>query len=79
MVLARDKQMAALTGESWCRVRVPGICVGVSYPMHVHHMDGVGAGDRLDRLVAACAPCNLHIGDPVKRGDDPPCRAVTKW
>ena len=79
LVLQRDKQLALREGGVWCRVRVPGVCVGDGVPMHVHHLDGVGAGHRIDRLVAACAPCNLHIGDPTKRGDDPVCIAITQW
>ena len=68
-----------------CQLRVPGVCVGTSDPMHVHHVHGKGSGcagcraDRLDHLQAACAPCNLHVGDPTKGLIDPPCEPVTRW
>lgn len=78
-VLARDLLLARRTGESWCRVRIPGVCVGEGVPMHVHHLDGVGHGHNPARLVASCAPCNLHIGDPTKGPPDPPNNAITRW
>jgi 5-methylcytosine-specific restriction endonuclease McrA len=69
-VLARDHHT--------CQIRVPGVCVGRSDPMHVHHTIGKARGDDPAYLVAACAPCNLHIGDPG-RGSDPPAAPITKW
>ena len=46
----------------------------------VHHLDGKALGDDESRLVAACTPCNLHVGDPAKgAGGDPPPRQVTAW
>lgn len=78
LVLARDRQLAITTGGPWCRLRVPGVCVGESRPMHVHHLDGKARGDNLARLVASCAPCNLHTGEPIGKGD-PPCVPVTRW
>lgn len=78
LVLARDRQLAITTREAWCRLRVPGVCVGESRPMHVHHLDGKAYGDNPARLVSACAPCNLRIGDPNKH-TDPPSEPVTRW
>jgi 5-methylcytosine-specific restriction endonuclease McrA len=55
-VLARD-------GHT-CQLRIDGICTHRA--THVHHLDGKRSGDNPDRLVAACAPCNLHVGDPTR-------------
>lgn len=69
-VLARDKGM--------CQLKIVGVCVQRSDPMHVHHTLGKARGDDPRYLVAACAPCNLHVGDPM-RAADPPAVPVTKW
>jgi 5-methylcytosine-specific restriction endonuclease McrA len=69
-VLARD-------GHT-CQIKVDGVCVGRSDPMHVHHTRGKTHGDDPAYLVAACAPCNLHVGDPM-RAPDPPAAPITKW
>lgn len=58
-VLERD-------GET-CQLRIKGICVERSEPMHVHHTKGHAAtGDNPRYLVAACSSCNEHLGDPEK-------------
>lgn len=45
----------------------------------VHHTHGKAmTGDDPRFLVAACANCNGHIGDPTQH-DDPPNRPVTRW
>lgn len=68
-----------------CRLRVAGVCT-VYAPMcggHAHHVHGKLSGcagcaaDRMDHLVATCAACNLHVGEPA--ASDPPNRGVTKW
>jgi 5-methylcytosine-specific restriction endonuclease McrA len=69
-VLARDKGL--------CQLKIEGVCVHRSDPMHVHHRLGKARGDDPRYLVSACAPCNLHVGDPM-RAPDPPAVAVTKW
>jgi 5-methylcytosine-specific restriction endonuclease McrA len=69
-VLARDHHR--------CQVKIPKVCVGTSVPMHVHHTRGKQAGDDPRYLVAACAPCNQYIGDPMK-APDPPCTPITRW
>lgn len=69
-VLARDRHT--------CQLQIPGVCVQRSTPMHVHHTLGKERGDNPAHLVAACAPCNLHVGDPA-RGNDPPAAPITKW
>ena len=72
-VLARD-------GHT-CKVNLPGVCVQRSDPMHVHHTLGKKVtGDDARYLVAACAPCNLTLGDPSKGGGgDPPAVPITRW
>jgi hypothetical protein len=59
-----------------CKMRIPGICTGEA--THVHHTQGRAVtGDDPRHLVAACAACNLHIGDPRKHNPQP--RRVSKW
>jgi hypothetical protein len=59
-----------------CRLRVPGVCT--FHATCVHHIRGRAVtGDDPAWLVAACEPCNLHIGEPTKRTPQP--RKVTKW
>lgn len=78
LVLARDGYR--------CQLRCPGEwpvrggmarCLGVADC--VHHTRGKAVtGDDLCYLVAACTPCNQHVGDP--RGvPDPQPRPVTRW
>jgi 5-methylcytosine-specific restriction endonuclease McrA len=63
-----------------CRLKIAGVCVGTSSPMHVHHLDGKARGDDPTRLIAACAPCNLHEGEPTSVNEvDPPCVPITRW
>lgn len=69
-VLERDRGL--------CQLKIANVCVQRSTPMHVHHKLGKARGDDPRYLVAACAPCNLHIGDPM-RSPDPPVVAITKW
>jgi 5-methylcytosine-specific restriction endonuclease McrA len=69
-VLARDKHL--------CQLKIEGVCVQRSTPMHVHHKLGKARGDDARYLVAACAPCNQRLGDPM-RAADPPAVPVTKW
>ena len=60
-----------------CRVQIPGVCTGVA--THAHHVMGRAVtGDDPRYIVAACQPCNLKVGDPMKAAD-PPCVAVTRW
>lgn len=81
-VLARDGYR--------CRIALPGVwrtrdgqlrrCAGVADC--VHHRDGKKYGDSPHRLVAACTPCNLRIGDPdAPRAaqPDPVGVGLTRW
>lgn len=69
-VLVRDKGV--------CQLKIVGVCVHRSVPMHAHHKLGKAHGDDPRYLVAACAPCNLHVGNPM-RTVDPPAVPVTRW
>lgn len=67
-VLARDGYR--------CRLRLD-VCTDRA--TCVHHTRGRSVtGDDPRYLVAACAPCNLQVGDPTKTAD-PPNEGVTKW
>lgn len=57
----------------------PDVCTGTA--TQVHHLDGKAAGDNPERLVAACAACNRHVGDPatIRPRTEPPIRQVSKW
>ncbi|WP_020385933.1 HNH endonuclease [Kribbella catacumbae] len=48
-----------------CQLTTKDICTHVGDQLH--HLDGVNAGKLCppDRAVAACGPCNNHIGDPT--------------
>lgn len=60
-----------------CRIQIPGKCVRTA--THVHHTQGRQAtGDDPRYLVAACKPCNLHLGNPNKQ-PDPPHKPITQW
>jgi hypothetical protein len=84
-VLYRDGYRCRAHRDGWC-ARVPGehVCTGVAAQSgpnagHAHHTLGRSAtGDDPDHIVAACAPCNLHIGDPTKHADPQP-RPRTRW
>lgn len=66
-VLARDGHR--------CQLRLTG-CVGVA--THAHHTLGRAVtGDDPARIVAACEPCNLAVGDPMRT--DPMPQPRTTW
>lgn len=62
-----------------CQLRLPRVCIGTAE--HVHHTHGRAiTGDNDAYLVAACAPCNLKIGDPTRPAiADPRPRTYTPW
>lgn len=66
-VLARDGHR--------CQLKLPG-CTTIADSAH-HTLAREISGDNPDHLVAACTPCNLHVGDP--RRHDPPPRPHTTW
>lgn len=84
----RARVLAAAGGR--CQIALPGTwrtrdgqlrrCAGVADC--VHHLDGKRYGDNPRRLVAACTPCNLRIGDPDRpraAQPDPAGVSVTRW
>jgi 5-methylcytosine-specific restriction endonuclease McrA len=69
-VLARDQDL--------CQIKITGTCTTAAE--HVHHVLGRRlTGDDPQWLVAACEACNLLIGDPTDRPNDPPHRRMTQW
>lgn len=67
-VLARD-------GHT-CRLQLAG-CTGRA--VHVHHVHGRAVtGDDPAYLVAACASCNLSVGEPSRHADPAPTPR-TEW
>lgn len=58
-----------------CTLQIKGVCTGLA--TEVHHTKGKRYGDDPKWLVPACAPCNRHVGDPM-RGKPQPKR-VTRW
>lgn len=69
-ILARD----AYT----CQLRIPDVCT--QRATHVHHVTGrATTGDDPAHLMATCAPCNLHVGDPTARRHDPTPTPRSSW
>jgi hypothetical protein len=75
-VLNRDLHRCRAHADRLCD-RKPGehTCTGVGD--QAHHVHGKKYGDDPAFIVAACKPCNLHIGEPD--ASDPPGRSMTKW
>jgi len=73
----RRTRALVLRRDGWeCQLRRPG-CTALA--THVHHVHGrTTTGDDPTHLVAACAHCNLSIGDPT-RTPDPAPRPRTRW
>lgn len=58
-----------------CQLRLDG-CTGTAE--HAHHTVGRSvSGDDPAFIVAACAHCNLAVGDPTKYNPAP--RPLTEW
>lgn len=69
-VLARD-------GHT-CQLKLPEVCTTTA--TCVHHTRGRSVtGDDPKHLVAACAPCNLSVGDPTRRAHDPEPTPRSSW
>lgn len=79
-VLTRDAgQGCRAHRDGWCdRANRTTTHHCTDTPDTAHHTRGKAHGDDPRHIVAACRPCNLHIGDPT-RHDDPPGRSTTKW
>lgn len=67
-VLARD--------GGRCQLNIPGICTGTATCAH-HVLGKSVTGDDPAHMIAACAACNGHVGDP--RAADPAPRPRTRW
>lgn len=81
-VLTRDQGVCRAHVDGWC-ARRPGVhaCEGRALLAggHAHHTLGRAVtGDDPAFIVAACEPCNLHIGDPSTLVD-PRNVPVTRW
>lgn len=60
-----------------CQLQLPGRCLGDAD--QVHHLEafhGTPGTENPSDLVAACGPCNRHVGDP-RRADPAPTTATT--
>lgn len=79
-VLARDQNRCRAHHDGWCARAgrtTTHACIGTA--THAHHTRGRAVtGDDPRFIVAACAPCNLYIGDPSSTAD-PPAVPVTHW
>jgi hypothetical protein len=53
----------------------PGVCTGRANT--VHHTKGKAHGDDVRYLVAACAECNGHVGNPMDYNPEPTPRS--RW
>lgn len=61
-----------------CQLRIESVCTGMATT--VHHVKGRRVtGDDPEHLVAACRPCNLHVGDPTRQSHDPKPRPRSSW
>lgn len=80
-VLRRDGYRCRAHSEGWCaRAGVRGGHRCTELATHAHHTRGRAVtGDDPRFIVAACAPCNLFIGEPTNVRKDPPCSPITQW
>jgi len=84
-VLERDGHRCRAHADGWCdavprRHKCEGD--GSAVVTHAHHVHGRAAtGDDSRFIVASCASCNLHIGDPAARqpASSPRHRRVSRW
>jgi len=58
-----------------CTLAIARVCTGTADT--AHHTRGKRHGDDPRDLVAACAACNLHVGDPTRHS--PPPRPTSRW
>lgn len=71
-----SKSWAGGSTSAWRRVRRQ-VLVRDDYLCQIK-IRGTCTGDDPTYLVAACAPCNLAIGDPTQQPDPQP-RRMTQW
>lgn len=63
------------TKGTTCTLAIPGVCTRVATTVH-HTLGRARTGDDPRYLTPACAPCNLHVGEPDA---DPAPKRVTQW
>lgn len=68
-VIARDRSL--------CQLKIDGTCTTTA--TCAHHVKGKAYGDNPLDIVAACQPCNLAVGDPMKRATDPQPTPRSNW
>jgi hypothetical protein len=61
--------------EGRCVLAIAGVCTGQATCAH-HVLGRAVTGDDPSYLVAACAACNLHVGEPKT---SPAPRRVSSW
>lgn len=62
LVLVRDNHR--------CQLQIAGVCTTIATQVH-HTRPRELAGDDPTYLVASCAPCNMHVGDPTRHDPEP--------
>lgn len=72
LVLANN----AATNNGRCTLQIPGVCTSTADQAH-HTLGKAITGDDPRYMVAACAACNQHVGDPTAY--DPPPTPRTRW
>lgn len=73
----RVRRQVLVRDDYLCQIKIRGTCTGAA--QHVHHVLGRAiTGDDPTYLVAACAACNLAVGDPTQQPDPQP-RRMTQW
>ncbi len=77
-VLHRDGYACRAHTDGWCNANTdPHTCLGTApldgpNPGEGHHTLGRQlTGDDPNHIVASCAPCNKHIGDPTAPNNPP--------
>ena len=53
-----------------CQLQVKDVCTRIATTAH-HAVGKAITGDDPRYLVAACQPCNLHVGDPSRADPEP--------
>lgn len=53
-----------------CQLQIPEVCTHTATQAH-HTRDRDIVGDDPAHLIAACAPCNIRVGNPVTTDPDP--------
>ena len=65
-----------LENQGRCTIQIKDVCTGQANTVH-HTLGKKVTGDDPRYLVACCAECNWHIGEP--KNDSPPHKRVSRW